>query len=182
MKKIYNMLLIAALSMTMFSCSNWDTPWDTPYYVEDIVGGWVSYYGRDAFGEFDLLGTDQVYYEFYSNHTGRYTYYSYYGRSYIDFDWSTSGNRLYIYYYDGVNDYLFYGFDYNGDLILSNDSRFYEYTAYRPTGIYYDKEKEMPTGSVTKAAPKVESNVAITEGSRAIKARKDIKAEPKEKK
>jgi len=173
MKKIYNMLLLAALSMTMFSCSTWDSP----YYVDDIVGTWVSYYGHDGYGDYDIWGYDQVTYEFYSNYTGRYYYYSYYGTMYyLLFDWDTRGDRLIIYYEDGDNDYLYYGFDRNGDLILSTDSRFYQYTAYRPTGSYYDKAKEMPTGSELKAAPAVESGATVTDSPRGIKTRKDVKA------
>ena len=171
MKKIYNMLLLAVLSMTMFSCSDWDSP----FYVEDIVGSWLSYYGHDGYGEYDILGYDQVRFDFYSNYTGRYTYYSYYGLSYVDFDWSTHGNRLIIRYYDGDSEYLYYGYDRNGDLILATDSRFYQYTAYRPVGMYYDKAKDMPGNSLSKAAPKVESNAAdVPEGPRATKARADL--------
>lgn len=170
MKKIYNMLLLAALSMTMFSCSNWDSP----YYVDDIVGSWISYYGCDSYGEYDILGYDQVRFDFYRDYTGRFTYYDYYGMYYIDFDWNTYGDRLVIHYYDGRSEYLFYGYDRNGDLLLATDSRFYYYTAYRPVG-YYDKAKEMPTSSVNKVAPKVESDAVIPEGPRATKAREDLK-------
>ena len=115
MKKIYYMMLLALVSMTMVSCHDWDSP----YYVDNIVGSWVSYYGRDYMGDYDLVGYDVVRYDFYRDHTGRYTYYSYYGLDYVDFEWNTSGDRLFIYYYDGTSDYLFYGFDRNGDLILA---------------------------------------------------------------
>ena len=170
MKKIYNMLLLAALSMTLFSCSNWDSP----YYVDDIVGGWVSYYGHDGYGDYDIMGYDQVRFDFYSNYTGRYTYYSYYGMSYVDFDWNTYGDRLVIHYYDGDSEYLYYGYDRNGDLLLATDSHFYQYTAYRPVGLYYDKAKDMPTSSVAKVAAKVESDATIPEGPRATKAREAL--------
>ena len=52
MKKIYNMMMLALMSMTLFSCSNWDYR-DTPYYIDDIMGSWVSYYGHDGYGEYD---------------------------------------------------------------------------------------------------------------------------------
>jgi hypothetical protein len=172
MKKIYNMLLLAVLSMTMFSCSDWDSP----YYIEDIVGSWLSYYGHDGYGEYDILGYDQVRFDFYSNYTGRYTYYSYYGLRDLYFDWNTYGDRLVIHYEDGTSEYLFYGFDRNGDLILATDSRFYQYTAYRPVGMYYEMAKDMPDNSLSKAPSKVESNAAgIPEGPRATKARADLK-------
>ena len=143
MKKFYYMLLLALVSMTvtMTSCHDWDSP----YYVDDIVGSWVSEYGRDYYGEYDILGYDVVRYDFYSNYTGRYTYYSTYGYvlSYVDFDWSTRGNRLYIDYYDGDWEALYYGYDNYGYLIMSLDARFHEYTAYRPNGMYYAPSKDI---------------------------------------
>jgi len=173
MKKIYNMLLLAVLTMTMFSCSEWDSP----YYVDDIVGSWVSYYGHDGRGDYDILGYDQVWYDFYSNYTGRYTYYSYYGMRYLNFDWDTYGDRLIIHYEDGTREYLYYGYDRNGDLILATDSRFYQYTAYRPAGYYYDKAKDQPNGLLDKAPAKVETEAAMApEGPRATKARDALKS------
>ncbi len=168
MKKIYYMMLLALVSMTMTSCHDWDSP----YYVDDIVGSWISYYGHDMYGEYDIMGYDAVRYDFYGNYTGRYTYYSYYGLDYVDFDWSTYGDRLIIHYYDGDSEYLYYGYDRNGDLILSTDSRFYQYTAYRPVG-YYDQAKALP--EVDKAAKvektTAEKTTAVKSISRAIKAR-----------
>jgi len=165
MKKIYfyMMLMLASLAVTMSSCGGWDSP----YYVDDIVGNWVSYYGHDSYGEYDIMGRDVVSYTFYSNYTGRYTYYSYYGLSYVDFDWYTSGDRLIIHYYDGDSDYLYYGFDRNGDLLMATDSRFYHYTAYRPTGYYYDQAKPLPDDDKTA----LDKTVPLTSESRAIKAR-----------
>lgn len=167
MKKIYYMMLLALVSLTMTSCHDWDSP----YYVDDIVGSWVSYYGHDMYGEYDLVGRDAVRYDFYSNYTGRYTRYSYYGYGleYVDFDWDTRNGRLIIHYYDGLSDYLYYGFDYNGDLLLATDSRFYEYTAYRPVG-YYSQEKALP--DLTDAA-KTDTVSNVKSISRAIKARAD---------
>ena len=98
MKKIYYMMLLALVSMTMVSCHDWDSP----YYYEDIVGSWVSEYGGDYYGEYDLYGYDVVRYDFFSNYTGNYCYYNYYGQyCTVGFDWETRGGRLYIRYYDG---------------------------------------------------------------------------------
>ena len=136
MKKIYYMMIMAMMSVAMVSCDDWD--WDSPYYVDDIVGSWESYYGCDGYYEYDILGYDVVRYDFYANHTGRYTYYSsYYGLDYVDFDWDTYGNRLQIRYYDGDYEYLYYGYDRAGYLVLSLDSQFYRYTVYRPSGMYW---------------------------------------------
>lgn len=168
MKKIYLISMLALLSM-MVSCNGWDSP----YYVEDIVGSWVSEYGSDGYGTYDILGYDVVRYDFYYNHTGRYTYYSVYGLSYVDFDWETRGNRLYINYYDGDFDNLYYGYDDYGYLILSLDRRFYQYTAYRAAGTspYYEPAKELP-GDSSKLAPREGEKVSkVKSVTRAIKER-----------
>lgn len=175
MKKLYfnMMLLLASMTMMLSSCDGWDSP----YYVDDIVGSWVSYYGDDGYREYDILGYDVVRYDFYSNYTGRYTFYSYRGLDYVDFDWYTSGNRLIIHYYDGDSEYLFYGYDRNGDLILSLDSRFYQFTAYRPVGVYYEPGKALPElddkAKADLTAKKVDKSTAAPL-SRAVKARTEV--------
>ena len=173
MKKIYYMLLLAALSMTMVSC---DDNWDSPYYVDDIVGSWVSYYGHDMKGEYDIIGRDQVRYDFYSNYTGRYTYYTYYGgMDFVDFDWQIRGDRLIIYYYDGDSEYLYYGYDRNGDLIMATDPHFYQYTAYCPAGFYYySQAKDVVTDSTTATTKAKESTSTAPKGPRATKAREAL--------
>ena len=172
MKKIYYMMLLALVSMTMVSCHDWDSPY---YYNDDIVGTWVSDYGRDMYGEYDIRGFDVVSYDFYHNYTGTYYYYNYYGQScYVGFDWDTRGGRLYIRYYDGDVEYLYYGFDDYGYLILSTDSHFYQYTAYRP-GRFYSPAKEMPsdeTSNVAKASSD-RATVKLKSVTRATKARDD---------
>ena len=178
MKKIYYMLLLAVVSLAMNSCSDWDSP----YYIDDLVGSWESEFGQDFYGTYDIRGYDVVRYDFYSNHTGRYTYYSAYGLDYVDFDWDTHGNHLNIRYYDGDYESLYYGFDDLGYLILSTDYYFHQYTAYRPSSpYYYSTGKEMvganggrklapgkDTGEVTG---KDTGEVKVKSVSRAIKAR-----------
>ena len=169
MKKIYYMLLLAVISMTVVSCDGWDSP----YYVDNIVDSWESYYGCQGNYEYDIMGFDRVRYDFYTNHTGRYTYYDmYYGLSYIDFDWDTYGDRLVIRYYDGDSDYLFYGYDRNGDLLLALDSRFYQFTAYRPSGYW------APAKDVTKvqATGKLDKGTDNKSASRAVKAKEELTA------
>ena len=169
MKKIYYLLLLAVISMTVVSCDGWDSP----YYVDNIVGSWESYYGCQGNYEYDIMGFDRVRYDFYTNHTGRYTYYDmYYGLSYIDFDWDTYGDRLVIRYYDGDSDYLFYGYDRNGDLLLALDSRFYQFTAYRPSGYW------APAKDVTKvqATGKLDKGTDNKSASRAVKAKEELTA------
>ena len=103
MKKIYYMLLLAVLAVTMTSCDGWNSP----YRIDSIVGSWESYYGYNGQYEYDILGQDVVRYDFYANHTGRYTFYDrWYGLSYVDFDWETYSDRLIIRYDDGDSDYL----------------------------------------------------------------------------
>ena len=120
-------------------------------------------------------------YDFYRDYTGRYTYYSYYGYlDYVDFDWYTSGDRLIIHYYDGDSEYLYYGFDRNGDLIMATDSRYYQYTAYRPAGMYYEPSKEMPMAdsgtAIGKGVKKVDKAEKSTDKatSRAVKTRAEL--------
>jgi hypothetical protein len=168
MKKIYYMMLLALLSITVTSCSDWDSP----YYIDDIVGSWVSEYGHDYYGDYNIPGYEVVRYDFYSNYTGRYTYYSSYGLSYVDFDWDTRGDRLYIRYYDGDYESLYYGFDDYGYLILSTDYRFHQYTAYRPGGMYYmAPAQEMSESGSKRANAKDAEDVAVKSISRALKAR-----------
>lgn len=163
MKKFYYMMLLALLTMTVTSCRDWDSP----YYVDSIVGSWASEYGHDYYGDYDILGYDVVRYDFYGNYTGRYTYYSTFGLSYVDFDWETRGDRLFIRYYDGDYESLYYGFDSYGYLILSTDYRFHQYTAYRPGGMYYEPAKDGPR----MANKKDGQTSAVKSVSRAIKAR-----------
>ena len=171
MKKLYYMMLLALLTITVTSCHDWDSP----YYVDDIVGSWVSEYGHDYYGDYDIMGYDAVRYDFYGNYTGRYTYYSAYGLSYVDFDWETRGNRLYIRYYDGDYESLYYGYDNYGYLILSTDYHFHQYTAYRPGGMYYGMApaQEMSESAPKRANAKDADKVAVKSISRAIKARGD---------
>ena len=141
----------------MTSC---DGGWDSPYRIDNIIGSWESYYGYDGVYEYDLVGMDVVRYDFYANYTGRYTYYDpYYGPLYVDFDWDTYGDRLVIRYYDGDYDYLYYGYDSRGFLILSTDSRFYRYTAYRPAG-YWAPAKDASSSSIKTTVPKFEAAAA----------------------
>ena len=172
MKKFYFISMLALLMMSVSSCSDWDSP----YYVEDIVGSWVSEYGSDGYGSYDILGYDVVRYDFYYNHTGRYTYYSAYGLAYVDFDWDTRGNRLFINYYDGDYENLYYGFDDYGYLILSLDRRFHQYTAYRATGVYYEPAKGIAADGPKLAPREGENATKVKSVSRAIKAR-DTEAE-----
>ena len=135
MKKIYYMLLLAVIAVTVVSCDGWDSPygWDN----RSLIGSWESYYGCEGNYVYNIVGYDQVRYDFYANHTGRWTYFDYYNRlSYVDFDWDAYGSSLIIRYYDGDVDYLYYDYDRNGDLLLALDSQFYQYTAYRPSGFW----------------------------------------------
>ena len=147
MKKVYFYMMTALMAFTMASCDNWDSPYyDTPHLNDDIVGSWESVYGRDVYGEYDIWGYDAVRFDFYSNHKGRYTYFSDFGMDYVGFDWDTRGDRLFIHYYDGDFEGLYYGYDDYGYLILSLDWNFYEYTAYTPCGSgtwYYEPAKTM---------------------------------------
>ncbi|MBQ4366716.1 MAG: hypothetical protein II786_01370 [Muribaculaceae bacterium] len=124
MKKICCFAVMAMLAMIVSSCR------DEPWYSE-FEGSWESVYGVDQYGEYDIYGSDVVRYDFYRDGKGRYTYYSSYGLSFIDFDWDVRGHRLYINYYDGTYEDLYYGHDRNGYIMLSPSPSFYTYVAYR---------------------------------------------------
>ena len=82
-----------------------------------------------------------------------------------------SGNRLSIRYDDGDFENLYYGFDDFGYLILSLDPYFYEYTAYAPTGYYYEPAKTMenaPAKQSTDTVTKREANVKLKFLSRGV--------------
>lgn len=148
MKKLYYIMLLAVIMISFSACDERDYPYYR--YSDDyqLIGSWESYYGHDGYVEYDIMGSDMVRFDFYANHTGRYTYYSYYGLRPVDFDWYTQieydryydYNILIIHYFDGDSEYLYYDFDRN-NLILSTDNRFYQYTAYRPSG-YWAPAKE----------------------------------------
>ena len=105
----------------------------SPYYIDDIVGTWVSEYGADSYGTYDIMGNDVVRFDFYNNYTGRYTFYTVNGPAYIDISWETQEIRLNINYSDGDHEALYYGFYQDGYLILGMDRNFSVYTAYRST-------------------------------------------------
>ena len=97
-----------------------------------IVGTWISEYSVDSYGQYDIVERDVVSFVFNEDNTGRFTYSSPYGQAYVDLDWETHGGRLYIRYYDGDSENLYYRIDESGYLLLALDVRFTTYTAYRP--------------------------------------------------
>lgn len=122
-----------------------------------IVGTWISEYGVDSYGRYDILENDIVSFVFNEDHTGRYTFYTNQGMAYVDLDWETRGDRLYIRYYEGDTENLYYRIDESGYMLLALDARFTTYTAYRPV-----TESDMNTTG---------SNGASHHISRAVKAR-----------
>ncbi|MBQ9821750.1 MAG: leucine-rich repeat protein [Muribaculaceae bacterium] len=102
------------------------------YNALDITGGWYSEYAVDEYGRYDIPEEIAVYFTFYRNKTG---YYSYTGNEGIDeliaLRWKLEGQRLYIWYNDGDYEELYCTIDENGYLLLSLDEDFKNYTAYR---------------------------------------------------
>ena len=108
MKKNYCILILALVAVILSSCR------DEPSY-DRMQGSWESYYTVDVHGEGYIDGRDVVRYDFYR----------------IDFNWDVTRRMLYINYDDGLRESLYYDYDRNGDLILSQQSNMYYYTAYR---------------------------------------------------
>ena len=80
-----------------------------------------------------------------------------------------------IYYYDGDSEYLYYGYDRNGDLIMATDPHFYQYTAYCPAGYYYySQAKDVVTDSDTATTKAKEGTSTAPKGPRATKAREAL--------
>lgn len=101
------------------------------YQYESIAGSWVSEYGVDNYGEYDISDTDAVSFDFRDNHKGQYSYYYRQNVSWIDLTWEQQLRRLYIWYNDGDHEELYYKIDQNGYLLLALDKQFTSYTAYR---------------------------------------------------
>ncbi len=127
-----------------------------------IVGTWVSEYGVDSYGRYNIEERDVVSFVFNEDNTGRFTYSSPYGQAYVDLDWETHGGRLYIRYYDGDSENLYYRIDESGYLLLALDAQFTIYTAYRPV-----TESDMSSTGTSKDSHPSQSASA----SRAIKGR-----------
>jgi hypothetical protein len=127
-----------------------------------IVGTWISEYGVDSYGRYDILENDIVSFVFNEDHTGRYTFYTNQGMAYVDLDWETRGDRLYIRYYEGDTENLYYRIDESGYLLLALDAQFTIYTAYRPV-----TESDMSSTGTSKDSHPSQSASA----SRAIKGR-----------
>ena len=138
---------------TLSSVSSWEN---------SIVGTWISEYSVDSYGQYDIVERDVVSFVFNEDNTGRFTYSSPYGQAYVDLDWETHGGRLYIRYYDGDSENLYYRIDESGYLLLALDAQFTIYTAYRPV-----TESDINTTSTSKDSHPSHSASA----SRAIKGR-----------
>ena len=120
------------------------------YQMDNIVGCWISEYGVDSYGRYDIAERDVVSFVFNEDNTGRYTYNSPYGQAYVELDWETCGNRLYIRYYDGDYENLYYRIDESGYLLLALNAQFTIYTAYRPV-----TESDMSTTGTSKDSHQV---------------------------
>ena len=116
------------------------------YNALDITGMWCSEYFVDENGRYDIPEENAVYFTFYRNKTG---YYSFTGNEGIDeltaIRWNLEDQRLYIWYNDGDYEELYCTIDENGYLLLSLYEDFKNYTAYRriwSPGIRVPSKKE----------------------------------------
>lgn len=100
-------------------------------HMDNIVGCWVSEYGEDSYGRYEILERDAVSFVFNEDYTGTYTF-NKNGVCYIGLRWAQTPDRLFIWYDDGDSDELYYTIDDSGYLLLAQDKHFTSYTAYRP--------------------------------------------------
>ena len=143
--------------MTAVSCDEWQCRWDTPSsdwfdrpYWYDVCGCWESCYGYDGYSEYDIWGLDVVGFEFDTDLTGCYYYFSGMGYTYIDFKWEMYGDRILIWYIDGFYEEVYFNYDDYGFLVLSSSKYFHDYTAYRPTGFRYEQSKAIDPAKAKK--------------------------------
>ena len=135
------------------------------FNAPDITGGWYSEYAVDEYGKYDIPEEIAVYFTFYRNKTGYYSYHTYVNNELVDciiaLRWNLEGQRLYIWYNDGDYEELYCTIDENGYLLMSLDEEFKNYTAYRR--IWHPGERSHQ--------PKVSYAGVIKSVSRAIKER-----------
>jgi hypothetical protein len=137
------------------------------YQPVDILGSWISEYGVDGYGKYDISESDAVSFDFYGDKTGRY--YCYYNNvlSYIGLRWELQGHRLYIWYDDGDHEKLYYRIDEDGYLLLALDENYSIYTGYRRV----NGSDILATADAKKYSSQSNSGVVIKSVSRAIKVR-----------
>ena len=98
----------------------------------NITGSWVSVYGVDPYGQYDIHDADAVAFDFQDNRKGIYTFQLNHDVCYTEFTWEQQFRRIFIWYYDGFHEELYYRIDPDGYLLLALDKQFSYYTAYRP--------------------------------------------------
>ena len=118
------MLLLAAL-LSVTSCT--EDHYDYPHPLE---GCWRADYTDQG----QIYYEDAEYFTFYSDGYGLLEYPDDWGYTVaVRFSWETyGGNKLDIYYEDGLVDYYYFRF-FRGYLELSDDPHFRYYTGYAPS-------------------------------------------------
>ena len=102
------------------------------YQPTSIVGSWYSEYFVDEDGKFDIPEVIAVSFDFYNDSTGLYSYRDKDDMVYLGLRWNLQGQRLYLWFDDESFEELYCKIDENGYMLLSLDSQFNGYTAYRP--------------------------------------------------
>ena len=98
----------------------------------DIMGMWYSEYLVDENGRYDIPEQSTVYFTFYRDKTGYYSYIGNQGSTeVIALRWKLEGQRLNIWFKDGDHEELYCTIDEDAHLLLSLYEDFKYYTAYR---------------------------------------------------
>lgn len=104
------------------------------YQTNSVIGSWYSEYFVDEDGKYNIPESIAMGFEFYSDHTGRYSYLDKDGIVYVPLRWNVQAQRLNLLFSDSDIEVYYYRIDENGYLLLTFDREFITYTAYRPVG------------------------------------------------
>ena len=141
------------------------------YQTNGILGCWYSEYFVDGDGRYDVPEPIAVCYEFKEDYTGRYSYRDKDDIVYLGLRWNLQGQRLYVWYGDGVYEELYVKIDENGYMLMSLDAHFDSYTAYRPINDFITSGNGVAATDAGKVSNLRTSGTAMKSVSRAIKER-----------
>ncbi len=113
MKKIYSLLTIVTLMVTLTGCGN-------DYRYSDLLGRWELVSVIENEYEYELERGEYEEYTFYDNGTGIYL--NEFGTR-VDFYWDEYSRKVDIRFSDGIIEHLYYEFDRDYLILYDTSSR-----------------------------------------------------------